>query len=131
MGDKEALFLFDRFERQKYFAIDQIPFILVSDGQKGVWYYTSAANLGLFHVDAQGRQVQFNSANSKLPSDDIDWLRNDGQGGIWVRCLETLSGSPRQGFIVHLEAQGIRHIFNENASVHDKVAQQFEIEYIQ
>ncbi len=86
---------------------------LLSDEQGGVWVGTSKTNTdtddgGLAHFKADGSWEVFNKDNSNLPSNDVNVLLSDEQGGVWV-------GTDDGGF-AHLKADGSWLVFNTDNS---------------
>ena len=57
-------------------------------------------NIGLLHLDEDGRLIEHISSNNGLPMDVINGLAEDGQGGVWL---------PQQGVItrVALDVPGL------------------------
>lgn len=79
---------------QPNFPDDRISALLADDN--GGWWVTTYG--GLVHFSASNEVTVFNTANSKLPSNQAWPLSSDGKGGIWV-------GTNDNG-LVHRSARG-------------------------
>jgi len=97
---------------------------LLSDEQGGIWVGTdsdleSAHNGGLAHFKADGSWQVFNTDNSNIPSNNIETLLSDEQGGIWVGTVfDTVfdTTKPHNGGLAHFKADGSWQVFNTDNS---------------
>ena len=87
---------------------------LLSDNQGGLWIVTNDHNGGkdnLAHYTADGQWQVLNTIENfeELPSNDIEALLSDNQGGLWIGTSTTYSDSEGRGGLAHYTANGQWH----------------------
>jgi len=99
---------------------DNRVYSLELDGNGGVWVGAHSNSVsyrqpdgswrgrgGLAHLQADGTWEVFTKDNSDLPSNHINFLESDGNGGIWVAS---------DHFLAHHHADGTWEVFTNNNS---------------
>jgi ligand-binding sensor domain-containing protein len=96
--------------------------ILFQDKQGEWWVGTEG---GLAHRNGEGKWENYNILNSELPANSITAITDDGSGGLWIGCYDTVCQDDlcdypeRMGGLVHLTSQKTWVVYTEELpSIH-------------